>query len=207
VKLLWRGIPVQIGDDMEDFIRVYDNAVSREFCKGIIEYFEWCIENNKVWSRSEAGHVKKDLSTALNPQNFWEIDFAFEHLSGYINEFNDVFWNQAYKSYCEEFSTLNDVQKHSIFTYKVQKTQPGGGYHVWHCEQDSTERSRRIGTYILYLNDIVEGGETEFLYQSSRVSAKEGRLCIFPSSYTHTHRGNPPLKGNKYIMTGWIEFC
>ena len=64
----------------------------------------------------------------------------------------------------------------------------------------------RSGAYILYLNDVPEGGETEFLYQRLRVSPKEGTLVIFPASYTHTHRGNPPLRGSKYIMTGWIEF-
>ena len=57
-----------------------------------------------------------------------------------------------------------------------------------------------------YLNDVEEGGETEFLYQSKRVESKKGRIVICPSGFTHTHRGNPPLKGNKYMINGWIEF-
>ena len=28
-------------------------------------------------------------------------------------------------------------------------------------------------------------------------------LLIFPASFTHTHRGNPPLGGSKYIATSW----
>ena len=39
-----------------------------------------------------------------------------------------------------------------------------------------------------------------------RVAAKKGRLVIFPANYPWTHRGNPPLSGEKYIMTGWVEF-
>ena len=203
---------VPIGDNnlstqkSEDFIRVYDNAVSRQFCQGVIEYFEWCYANNRTWERQEAtALVKKDTSSSLNPQNQLDIRFNNEHLSGYIKEFNDAFWNQAYSSYRQEFDSLSNYERHTIVTYKVQKTLPGGGYHIWHCENGTIDTARRIAVYTLYLNDVIGGGETEFLYQHERVEAKEGRLVIFPAGYTHPHRGNPPLKGSKYIMTGWIE--
>lgn len=190
----------------EDFIRVYDDAVSRQFCHGVIDYFEWCHANNKTWERNEAPKLsKQDTSASLNPGNQFDIKFNNEHLSGYLQEFNDSFWNHAYPSYQKEFDILNSYERHTIVTYKVQKTMPGGGYHIWHCENGTLDSARRIGVYILYLNNVISGGETEFLYQHERVEAKEGRLVIFPSAYTHTHRGNPPLKGSKYIMTGWIE--
>ena len=57
-----------------------------------------------------------------------------------------------------------------------------------------------------YLNNVEEGGETEFLYQSRRIKPKQGTIVICPASFTHTHRGNPPLKGDKYMINGWIEF-
>ena len=64
----------------------------------------------------------------------------------------------------------------------------------------------RVLSWILYLNDVEEGGETEFLYQSMRFKPKAGTFILFPAHFTHTHRGNPPLSGVKYIATGWIEF-
>ena len=64
----------------------------------------------------------------------------------------------------------------------------------------------RICSFILYLNDLEEGGETEFLYQSKRIKPIKNRLIIWPASYTHVHRGNPPLSGTKYIITGWVEY-
>lgn len=191
---------------VENFIRVYDDAVSRQFCQGIIDYFEWCKENNRAWERGEATALyKKDTSTTLNPHHQVDIRFTREHLAGYIEEFNSNFWDKCYKYYTTEFDILNTYQKHTILSYKVQRTDPAGGYHIWHTENGAIETSHRIGVYILYLNDVVSGGETEFLYLSERVAPKEGRLLIFPSGYTHTHRGNPPLRGTKYIMTGWIE--
>jgi hypothetical protein len=83
---------------------------------------------------------------------------------------------------------------------------PGQGYHVWHCEDMALEFRRRIGTYILYLNDVEEGGETELLYLNQRIKPTAGTLVLFPSGYIHAHRGNPPLSGVKYILTGWLEF-
>ena len=58
---------------------------------------------------------------------------------------------------------------------------------------------------IIYLNDGYGGGETEFLYQSLRIEPKMGKVIIFPAGWTHTHRGNPPIGGNKYILTSWVE--
>ena len=63
----------------------------------------------------------------------------------------------------------------------------------------------RVGTVIVYLNDVDEGGETEFLYYPRRVKPQAGRVLLFPASFTHSHRGNPPLSNTKYIMTGWVE--
>ena len=188
----------------ENFIRVYDKAFSPEFCKSVIEYYEWCQTNNKTWPRDDDNIVRKDDACTINPASSLEFDWT--HTSWLLKEFNSLFWSKYYKSYCEEFSTLKKFGGHTIFTYKVQKTEPGGGYHVWHAEQDQRGHAVRIAVYTIYLNDVLDGGETEFLYQGVRVPSRTGKLCIFPSSYSHTHRGNPPLSGTKYVLTGWIEF-
>lgn len=61
-------------------------------------------------------------------------------------------------------------------------------------------------SYILYLNDVEEGGETEFLYYGKRIKPTAGTLLLWPAGFTHVHRGNPPLSGEKYILTGWVEY-
>ena len=58
----------------------------------------------------------------------------------------------------------------------------------------------------MYLNDCNEGGETEFLFQHKRIKPKAGTIVISPAAWTHTHRGNPPLSGEKYMINGWLEF-
>ena len=64
----------------------------------------------------------------------------------------------------------------------------------------------RLLVFSLYLNDGYEGGETEFLFQKKRMKPQKDRLLIWPAQFTHTHRGNTVLKGDKYLLTGWVEF-
>ena len=56
---------------------------------------------------------------------------------------------------------------------------------------------------MIYLNDIEEGGETEFLYQQKKIKPRRGMGAIWPGSFTHLHRGNPPMS-TKYTLTGWF---
>lgn len=192
---------------IDDFIGIYDNAVSSDVCRGIINYFEWCHKHNRTWGRKDREIIKKDESMTLNPMHINELFFTEEQVSNIIHNFNDVFHN-CYEDYVKKYSILSDFDRHTIYAYKLQRTDPGGGYHIWHCENISARYSRRIGVYILYLNTLEpeEAGETEFLYLQKRIPPREGTLLIFPAGYTHTHRGNPPFKRSKYIMTGWIEF-
>ena len=38
---------------------------------------------------------------------------------------------------------------------------------------------------------------------NKRVKAEAGRVIVFPTAFTHTHRGNPPIGQDKYIATSW----
>ena len=92
---------------------------------------------------------------------------------------------------------------------KMQRTGPGGGYHVWHGEQGPGAHANRVVVYMLYLNSIApeDGAETEFLYQKKRFSPAENTMVLWPASYTHAHRGNPVLgETHKYIVTGWFYY-
>ena len=125
---------------------------------------------------------------------------------GQANLISDInmYLNDALKEYSSYFEMLSDMLIRST-RQKLQKTKPSGGYHIWHHEQSTLNSAERVLTWTIYLNDVEEGGETEFLYQSKRIKAKKGKILIFPAAFTHTHRGNPPLSGDKYILTGWYN--
>ena len=93
----------------------------------------------------------------------------------------------------------------------LQKYVAGqGGYPYWHCEQypkrDGGEALHRAVLWTIYLNDGFDAGETEFLYQQRKIRPRTGSLLIAPAAFTHTHRGNRPEGGDKFIATSWILY-
>ena len=85
-----------------------------------------------------------------------------------------------------------------------------GGYPYWHCElyprDAQAETLHRHLLWTLYLNDDFADGETEFLFQQHKVVPRAGSLLLAPTAFTHTHRGNRPRGGDKFIATSWILF-
>jgi hypothetical protein len=191
---------------VENFILQYDNLFSTQECQQFIDSFNRMERAGFTISRQKEGTnstVKKDDQL-----------FFSDMLSGMELDISDIapfrmfvekYWNTVYPAYVEQYGVLNQMANMTVRLAKIQKTEIGGGYHVWHNEDDSPQNMRRVATFILYLNDVDEGGETEFLYYPKRVKAKTGRLILWPAGFTHTHRGNPPISNTKYIVTGWME--
>lgn len=85
-----------------------------------------------------------------------------------------------------------------------------GGYPYWHSEVypqlQHNDALHRVLLFMYYLNDVDEGGETDFFYQNRSVKPKQGRMVIAPAYFTHTHRGQIPKSNDKYILTSWLLF-
>lgn len=87
-----------------------------------------------------------------------------------------------------------------------------GGYHHFHSENypalddPDCKSLHRVLLFMYYLNDVREGGETEFLYQQRLLKPTRGQLVFAPSGFTHTHKGHVPVSNDKYILTSWVLF-
>lgn len=188
-----------------DFVGIYDEALTPDECKGIIRYFNEMRKYNVVVSRQQIGdghaHQRNDEACFLMDTDTFYLDQTHPVLKVVM----DNLW-KCYSDYSSKFSILLDSWKHGVVAMKIQYTKPGGGFHNWHYETNGKQNSSRFLTFMVYLNTVAIAGETEFLYQNRRVNPVEGRLVIWPGDFTHTHRGNPPISGDKYAVTGWIEF-
>ena len=185
---------------MTDFIGVYDIDSTDIFCKKVFDH----LKNLQMIKRD------KDLKLITGSHYFLlqeEDNTLLNFNIKLLNEFHNII-NVAFLNYVEKYKTAFESGPTIVLNpnIKLQKTSPGEGYHIWHSENSGLQNSSRVFFFIMYLNDIEEGGETEFLYQNKRDLPKEGRLIIAPASFTHLHRGNTPLKGDKYCLTGWFEY-
>lgn len=196
----------QITQIDDDGIAIMDGFFPSDLCDRYITFFEESSKSGFTHGRWSSNNlpptVMEDESASFSNGEF----LTNMSLRQQSKEFLDIFWQSCYRIYADKFAVLSTLKQHKIFSVKIQKTLPGQGYHVWHCEASTKENSARMMAFILYLNDVNEGGETEFLYRKRRVQPKKGRLLLWPSGYVHSHRGNPPLSGEKYILTGWVEF-
>jgi Rps23 Pro-64 3,4-dihydroxylase Tpa1-like proline 4-hydroxylase len=189
-----------------DHIGVFEGLVPSERCASVIELFQKAQELNFVYSRQEQD---QRVPTALKADLSLDATSATKEISfpeGFkaLGEMMQLVW-VAYSKYVDKYDDLKRMNCISAAPIKVQRTLPSEGYHIWHHEKDSLDSAWRFATFIVYLNDVEDGGETEFLYQSRRVKPTTGTVVIFPATYTHIHRGNPPLSGAKYIATGWFS--
>jgi hypothetical protein len=194
--------------NQEDFIKMYHGLYPDGYCQHLIAEFERLTQSGAGTNRQNGEGVprtvKDDLQLSLNmgvhaPAPFKDkspIDMFFKGLQA------------CYEDYTTQFSTLKNGRIHGAHM-KMQRTDPGGGYHVWHGEQGNGKHAERVLVYTLYLNSLGEGegGETEFLYQRCRVAPQANTMLLWPAAFTHTHRGNTVLGDqSKYIVTGWFYY-
>lgn len=190
--------------EINNFIGVFKNAFSPQFCARAIEVFQ--NAEGKGLTQRRNMHEKARLSHK-DTTSAWILADSFDAMhTGLAKEFTTAFWADVMQAYADAYDNLREIQNAGVYELKIQRVRKSEGYHVWHSESTCRYSACRFLAFILYLNDVEDGGETEFLYQSMRVKPETGTLLVFPTMFTHTHRGNPPLAGDKYILNGWVEF-
>lgn len=222
---------------MTDFIEMYPNALSPQFCKKLITDFDQ--SKHQVPGRTGSGvdvskKLSKDISLNQHPEFQPALETVLktcgEHITEYISKYFFSLISgisltvQHPKTKAPVVLTADnfeEVGKPNLFNLikylfnlapiNLQRYERGkGNYGYWHSEifpqTGENKALHRILLFIIYLNDVEEGGETEFYYQNKAIKPKAGTMIIAPCGFTHTHRGNVPVSDNKYVLTSWMSF-
>ena len=203
--------------EYHDFIGVYKNVIDQKHCNAFLEWVDWCEENNYVkpsWTPGDVMMKPQEHQLDVTGQKRDTVlnsPIKFHHPDKYVDQFPnalaDMFWINLNKC-LEEYILKYQVQLYSpVFAYgfKLHKVEKGEGYHVWHYEDNSHDGRNRVFAFHTCIKAPEEGGETEFLHQSKRFKQEVGQTLIWPVGFTHQHRGNPVLQGEKVYITGWFH--
>ncbi|WP_019506269.1 2OG-Fe(II) oxygenase [Pleurocapsa sp. PCC 7319] len=186
---------------MEPYIEVYDETISHDFCKLVINYFENC-KKEQYWGMVQPNvrkfERKKVKELALSPDNEveWEILYqAQKSLLSYLQR------------YQKKYSAIDIPLVPTQFRIKKYDND-GTHFFDWHVDVSRISNSKRMLVAQWYLNTVEEGGETEFKVIKTvtyKVQPLQGRLLMFPPFWTYLHRGKPPISNPKYIMSTFLE--
>ena len=93
-----------------------------------------------------------------------------------------------------------------IGEFNIQRYRSGQHFQRIHTERDGLSSAHRLFAWMTYLNDVKQGGETEWYYQKLKIKPKKGLTVIWSADWTFTHKGHTTIDEDKYIITGWYDF-
>jgi len=182
--------------------------IREEICDDLINYFEThptrhesgkiygtCAEHLGSLVENDELKVSKDIY--FSPKNVADA----MRLNSYVFDLNKCISEYEYK-----YKRAYYMQSYGVSeSINLQKYEKNEGFKAWHCERDGHAQQSRCLAFMTYLNTVPAGG-TEFLYQKLTVPAIKGLTVIWPSDWTHTHRGEISKHHTKYVLTGWLNY-
>jgi hypothetical protein len=186
-----------------DFIYENTNSIPQELCNKIISTFE--KEPNRYKGVTRRG---LDITVKDTLDYFIHINIGKESVWYDINLF---LYNELTKNLVEFDKKI--VEKYGIHLFDtklcdtgflIQRYTKNEGKFVYHEDFSIRDNIHRVITYIWYLNDVNEGGETEFC-GDFRIKPTVGKLVLFPASWCYPHCGIMPISEDKFIITGWLH--
>jgi len=178
--------------------------IPNNICDDLIKLFHFAKEKGHTipGTQKDCGKVEINKDVKDSEELCIKWDSKNSIIINYRNQLQKVLDN-----YGKRYSTVNLQHGFNVnVDYNLQYYKPGGGFKIWHNERANIgEELKRILVFMTYLNDVDDGG-TEFKNQNIICPAKKGLTLIWPTDWTHTHRGQISMTKEKYIVTGWFTF-
>ena len=183
---------------MEKWIKTYPKIFSKEECAGLIEWFEILDESKQLVQTKLEGHREFD---EVNLNDFREQTLKMQ-LDVY-KRFDDIF--EKYKQDVKVHEKALP-EKSAWEELRIKRYRAGIGNFLDHVDAGDSISARRFLVFFVYLNDVTEGGETEFPTLDLTISPVCGTMLVFPSLWTFLHRGNIPISNDKYILGSYKHY-
>lgn len=183
---------------LEEFVKVYDGALDPKLCRHVVQTFESMPQlqvPNGIGARpglEQSGWVEMDVSRLPEPRFH---AFIVAQVQEYYAKYNQA---------CRLTLPISPI--HRLSDVIIKRYRPGGTEKFQVHFDALREVSNRYLVFLWYLNDVEQGGETEFPDLGVKVKAAAGRLLMFPPYWLYQHAGLPPVSGDKYIMSTYALY-
>ena len=178
------------------------NIENDNLCKEIIDLFNTNknLQNKGVTSSVVDTTIKKTTDISIKPNDLKNI--KFKYLKDYIEELYN-----CYIDYQNQWPFVKNLTENiHIGAFNIQKYSSGDHFSKIHTERSGIKNLHRLFAWMTYLNDVDDGGITNFSHYDIRIKPEIGKTLIWPAEWTHAHNGEIINSGVKYIVTGWIHF-
>ena len=176
-----------------DFIRVYDDVLDADVCDTLIHIFD----TNKD-KHERLDEQKKPSFTQYNlTQNSEDYKDIHNHLIQKTFQYRD--------DYYEFVDKRVFPNSHAFEQYRIKRYEPNGeDMFDTHVDVQDHASARRFLSFMWYLNDVPEGGNTVF--NDLTIKPERGKLVVFPPLWLFPHRGEPVLECPKYILSTYLHY-
>jgi hypothetical protein len=183
---------------MSNMCKIVDNAVPSDICKNAISLYE---ARNDLHDRR--GNEETVSFTTLNinkHKSIPEVNLLRDRMLGIAQ--SQVFW---YKTNVPE-ADIGFPRNFIYEEFRMKRYTQGKDRFNTHVDASNLDNCRRFFMLLFYLNDVEEGGETEFPLIGFKSKPKQGRLLMFPPLWTYPHKANIPKSGPKYTFEIYLHY-
>jgi hypothetical protein len=187
----------------DDYIRYYDQGLPEDLCDQAITFLEKQIHDENC-VRHNQSHLRNHEITIPNPKNSESVELTKKinhHLINLIKKYMD---EVVKATGSDTVFSCRAIEGLKMVRYDPNPNEPE--QFAYHSDSWNNVSSSRQISIILYLNDVKEGGDTNFRHQDASVDPKKGRVLFFPANWCYTHQGKPPVSNSKYIVVTWLHF-
>ncbi|HEY2679347.1 MAG TPA: 2OG-Fe(II) oxygenase [Steroidobacteraceae bacterium] len=184
--------------DMTRYLQCFDRALPAALCAQMIDSFEKLARHHTRNGRGVMPQLGQSSWTELNVSKVADAD-TVGFFRGQIFQYLDRY-NAQLKL------TLPVPPRERLENLRIKRyfAEDGDQFQTHFDALDYT--SNRYLVFIWYLNDVAQGGETDFPDLGVRIGAKAGRLLVFPPYWMFQHAGLPPKSNDKYIISTYLLF-
>jgi hypothetical protein len=185
--------------ELKDYIRCYDGVISDQFCENVIQTFDLDVENQERIDRDKRpSFTELNISQQYQKQNPKWMDVQVNIQKTFI---------EYVSLYMKDLDLGPDFPARYAFEeYRMKRYAPKVDEFMDHVDVGDYQSARRFLVCFLYLNDVSNGGETDFPKLGYSIQPKRARLLIFPPLWMYRHAGRSVVNGHKYIVGSYLHY-